>query len=124
MVGPTNNISFRETPLEDLADASNTALIFVVVLDSFLLHAWEDRKRLVMTSPDHPRELLQHGPSQSTHSSQNQTHQTAPWHVEIAPTRGIFSQPEIWIHDLDSPNDLACGFLGKGTMKRPSSDRE
>ena len=24
-VGPTNNVSFRETPLEDLAEASNTA---------------------------------------------------------------------------------------------------
>ena len=27
MVSPTNNISFRETPVEDLAEASNTALI-------------------------------------------------------------------------------------------------
>ena len=36
MVGPTNNVSLRETPVEDLAEASNTALIFVVVLDSFL----------------------------------------------------------------------------------------
>ena len=97
MVGPANNISFRETPVEDLAEASNTALIFVVVLDSFLLHAWEDRKRLVKTSTDHPRELVQHAPSQSIHSSQNQT---APWHIEIVPMRGIFSQPEMWIHPM------------------------
>ena len=35
MIGPTNNISFRETPIEDLAEAPNTGLIFVVVFDSF-----------------------------------------------------------------------------------------
>ena len=34
-VGPTSSISFRDTPDEDLADASNTARIFVVVLESF-----------------------------------------------------------------------------------------
>ena len=36
MVGPTNNVPFRETPVEDLAEALNTVLIFVVVVDSFL----------------------------------------------------------------------------------------
>ena len=36
MVGLTNNVLFRGTPVEDLAEASNTSLIFVVVLDSFL----------------------------------------------------------------------------------------
>ena len=35
MVGPTSNVSFNDIPVDDLADASNTALIFVVVLDSF-----------------------------------------------------------------------------------------
>ena len=34
MVGLTRRVSLRETPVEDLADASKTALIFVVVLDS------------------------------------------------------------------------------------------
>ena len=35
-VGPTSSVSFRETPDEDFAEASKTAQIFVVVLDSFL----------------------------------------------------------------------------------------
>ena len=35
MVGPTSNISFNDIPVDDLADASNTALILVVVFDSF-----------------------------------------------------------------------------------------
>ena len=35
IVGPTSNISFIDIPVDDLADASNTALILVVVLDSF-----------------------------------------------------------------------------------------
>ena len=34
MVGPTNNVSLSETPVEDFAEASNTALTLVVVLDS------------------------------------------------------------------------------------------
>ena len=32
----TNKMSLRETPVEHLADASNTAMTFAVVLDSFL----------------------------------------------------------------------------------------
>ena len=35
-MGPTNKTSLRETPVELLANASNMALAFVVVLDSFL----------------------------------------------------------------------------------------
>lgn len=35
MVGPTNKVSLRENPNEDLADALNTALTFVIVLNSF-----------------------------------------------------------------------------------------
>ena len=35
MVGPTSNVSFREIPDVDFADASKTALSFVVELDSF-----------------------------------------------------------------------------------------
>ena len=31
--GPTSNLSFNEIPDDDLADASKTALIFVVVLE-------------------------------------------------------------------------------------------
>ena len=34
-VGPTNKVSLRENPVEDFAEASKTARIFVVVLDSF-----------------------------------------------------------------------------------------
>ena len=34
-VGPTSRVSFDETPVQDLADASNTAWILVVVLGSF-----------------------------------------------------------------------------------------
>ena len=34
MVEPTNKVSLSDTLDEDLADASNTALIFVVVLKS------------------------------------------------------------------------------------------
>ena len=34
MVGPTNKVSLRDTPDEDLADASNNALIFVVLLQA------------------------------------------------------------------------------------------
>ena len=33
-VGPTSKVSFSETPVDDLADASNTARNFVVELDS------------------------------------------------------------------------------------------
>ena len=33
-MGPTNKVSLRDTADDDLADASNTALIFVVVLES------------------------------------------------------------------------------------------
>ena len=35
MVGPTSNMSFNDIPADDMADVSNTVLIFVVVLDSF-----------------------------------------------------------------------------------------
>ena len=35
MVGPTRSVSFRDMPVEDLADASNTTLTLVVVLCSF-----------------------------------------------------------------------------------------
>lgn len=34
MVGPTSKVSFNETPEEDFAEASNTGLILVVVLES------------------------------------------------------------------------------------------
>lgn len=34
MVGPTNNVSLSDTPVEDFAEAPKTALIFVVVLES------------------------------------------------------------------------------------------
>ena len=34
MVGPTSNVSFNDTPVDDFTDASNTARIFVVLLDS------------------------------------------------------------------------------------------
>ena len=42
IVGPTNNMSFKDMPEDDFADASKTALIFVVELDSFLT-AWMGR---------------------------------------------------------------------------------
>ena len=35
-VGPTNSRSLRQTPVDDFAQVSNTALILVVVLDSFM----------------------------------------------------------------------------------------
>ena len=35
IVGPTINVLFNETPFDVLADASNTARNFVVVLESF-----------------------------------------------------------------------------------------
>ena len=35
-VGPTRSVSFSDIPDDDLADASKTALILVVELDSFL----------------------------------------------------------------------------------------
>ena len=38
-VGPTSSVSFSDTPEDDLADASKTALSLVVVLESFF-NAW------------------------------------------------------------------------------------
>ena len=42
MVSPTNKVSFKDTAEEDFAEALKTALILVVVLDSFLT-AWMGR---------------------------------------------------------------------------------
>ena len=39
-MGPTSSMSFNDTPVKNLAEASKTALTLLVVLDS---HAWEDR---------------------------------------------------------------------------------
>ena len=38
-VGPTRSVSLRDTPVENLAEALNTAQTFVVVLDAFRPHA-------------------------------------------------------------------------------------
>lgn len=52
MVGPTYKMSLSETLVEVLAEASKTALILVVVLDSFCLLASGGRTRDVEACQD------------------------------------------------------------------------
>ena len=43
-MGPTCKVSFKDMPVDDFAEASNTTLNFVVVLDSLLLSALSYKK--------------------------------------------------------------------------------
>lgn len=64
-VGPTRKVSLRETPQEDFAGASMTALTFVVELDS-LRTAWIKDFVCGLVTIDHVPEQARYAPYRST----------------------------------------------------------
>ena len=119
MVGPTRSVLLRETSVEDLADASKTALIFVVVLDAFYT-ACMGRQ---INSGGFSRSGM--GTASACFKSRyscmtvlNSWKQPF-WFQERSRERNLFTAC-----DLDSPICLELGSFGRGTMKRPSLKRE
>ena len=62
MVGPTIKMSFNDTPVLDFAEVLKTTLVLVVVLVSFLLHAWAYKIHAEEASVSQQWALLQHDP--------------------------------------------------------------
>ena len=119
VVGPTRSVLLRETPVEDLADASKTALIFVVVLDAFYM-ACMGRQ---INSGGFSRSGM--GTASACFKSRyscmtvlNSWKQPL-WFQERSRERNLFTAC-----DLDSPICLELGSFSRGTMKRPSLKRE
>ena len=65
-VGPTMRVELRETPVDVVAEASNTARIFVVVLDSLQTACMACRRLDLRVSLSLPVGLLQRAAGQST----------------------------------------------------------
>ena len=61
-MGPTISVSLNDTPVEDLADVSNTARALVVVCFLCIQHALASRKLGERVSVSHQLELAQHDP--------------------------------------------------------------
>ena len=60
-LSPTSRRLLRETPDDDSAEASRTARILVVLLDSFLTACMGSRTLPSPISPGHHQEQAQHG---------------------------------------------------------------
>ena len=61
-MGPTSRVSFREIPVDVLADASNTARTLVVVLDGFFTACMGKLKTKCGGFSDQLQELVLRGP--------------------------------------------------------------
>ena len=64
-MGPTGRVSFKDTPVEDLPEALNTALTLVVVLESLYRRVLGDRTPLKEDCPCPYWAQVQHVPDPS-----------------------------------------------------------
>ena len=64
--GPTMSVELRETPVDVVAEASNTARIFVVYSTPYRQHAWACRRLGLGVSLSLPVRLLQRAVGQNT----------------------------------------------------------
>ena len=134
-VGPTISVSLNDTPVEDLADVSNTARALVVVCFLCIQHALASRKLGERVSVSHQLELARHDPFRNILRS----HLRMPWvdssSEGIVRGRETFSQLGFMIHlkplqvcmgeAQQMCHPLTCdGFHGSGMTKCSSGEQE